>query len=65
MTGLWTWDFITAFMDQLDASGRGAAMLNTMGSIPSGAAGNRMHFAYALNDPFDFVSNPVEIGIIP
>ena len=70
------WDFFTNlvisminssifynFMSKLDAYGTGKAQLN-LGPVP-GAAGITMHFAYALNSPWDFVSNPVGIEIVP
>jgi hypothetical protein len=51
------------FMKTLDTSGYSKAQLN-LGPVP-GAAGITMHFAYALNKPWDFVSNPVGIKIVP
>jgi hypothetical protein len=53
----------SAFLATLDASGRSTAQLNTGGPMPPGSAGHTMYFAYALNNPFDFASNPVSIGI--
>lgn len=51
------------FMGKLDANGHSAAQLNAP-PIP-GIAGIKMHYAYCCNNPFDFVSNPVEIEIVP
>lgn len=51
------------FMGTLDGSGMGSAQLN-LGPVP-GAAGIIMHFAYALNRPWDFASNPVAVEIVP
>jgi hypothetical protein len=51
------------FLGTLSDEGYGAAQLN-LGPIP-GAAGLTMHFAYALNNPWDFASNPVGIEIVP
>lgn len=52
------------FMGTLDASGSGLSALN-LGPLSPGSAGNKMYFAYALNKPFDFVSNPVRVKIVP
>jgi hypothetical protein len=51
------------FLGTLDGSGSATAQLNA-GPIP-GAAGVLMHFAYALNSPWNFVSNPWSIEIVP
>jgi len=51
------------FLGVLDACGSGTATMN-LPPIP-GAAGLTMYFAYALNGPWDFVSNPVAIQIVP
>lgn len=51
------------FLGTLDAYGQGAAQLSS-GPVP-GFAGTVMHFAYALNDPFDFISDPMRIEVIP
>ena len=52
------------FMGTLDGSGSAMATFDTLSPIP-GTAGITMHFAYALNNPLDFVSNPVGIQIVP
>jgi hypothetical protein len=52
------------FMGTLDGTGSANAAFDTLVPIP-GTAGLTMHFAYALNDPWDFVSNPVTIEIVP
>jgi hypothetical protein len=51
------------FLGTLDASGTATAQLNLPAG--SGAAGLTMHYAYALNKLWDFVSNPVAIEIVP
>jgi hypothetical protein len=51
------------FYGTLDAAGSAEAQV-TSGPIP-GFAGTILYFAYCLNSPFDFVSNPVEIEIVP
>ena len=53
------------FMGILDPAGDGAAIFNTLGPMPPGLAGMTMSFAYALNKPWDFVSNPVNVEIVP
>jgi len=53
----------TGFMGTLDEMGHGAAQMN-LPPLP-GTTGTVMHFAYALNYPWDFVSNPVAIEIVP
>jgi hypothetical protein len=53
----------TNFQGILDGQGSGMALMN-LPPIP-GAAGLTMYFAYALNNPWNFASNPVEIEIVP
>lgn len=55
--------FLPGFMGILNPSGRGWAQLNTLGPIP-GLAGTVIHFGYALNPPWDFVSNPISVEIV-
>jgi hypothetical protein len=50
------------FLNQLDLDGRATATLNAP-PIPPGYAGLKMSYAYVLNNPFDFASNPVNIEI--
>lgn len=52
------------FLGSLDASGQAVAQLN-FGPLDPGVAGTRLYFAYCLNAPFDFSSNPKEIEIVP
>lgn len=52
------------FMATLDPAGGATAIFDTLGPIP-GASGITLHFAYALNKPWDFASNPVGISIVP
>jgi hypothetical protein len=52
------------FMDALDDSGKGRARLNAP-PLPPAAVGINMFFAFCLNSPFNFASNPVKIEIIP
>jgi hypothetical protein len=51
------------FLGTLDFNGTASAEL-TIPPVP-GAAGITMHYAYALNKPYDFASNPVGIDIVP
>jgi hypothetical protein len=53
----------TNFMGPLDAGGNASASLN-VGPF-SGATGLSMYFAYTLPFPYDFVSTPVKIDIVP
>ena len=53
------------FMSTLDVYGRSTAELDSQGPMPPGSAGTIMHFAYALNNPYDFVSNTVAVEILP
>lgn len=53
-----------SFLGQLDANGKAGAIFDTLGPIP-GLAGVTMSFAFALNKPWDFASNPVNIDIVP
>lgn len=70
------WDFFTSlmvpllntyffqdFLGVLDPAGQGAAVLNV--TPEPGAAGLSLYFAYALNGPWDFASNPVSILFVP
>ena len=50
------------FLGPLDKNGLATATMN-LGSIP-GAAGLTLNFAYALNKPWDWVSNPVAIEVV-
>lgn len=53
------------FLGTLDGNGNAVATMDTFGRLPPGSAGQTVHFAYCCNNPFDFVSNPVEIRIVP
>lgn len=52
------------FLGTLDADGKASAELNAPPLRPD-EIGTIMHFAYCLGHPFDYVSNPVEIEIVP
>jgi len=52
------------FLGKLDAEGVGHATLNIPMPIPE-AMGLTLHFAFALNGPWDYASNAVEIRVEP
>ena len=54
----------TDFLGLLDAHGNGQAVLQT-GALGPGAVGLVLDLAYLLWDPFDFVSNPAAVQIVP
>lgn len=54
----------TGFMGKLDAAGCAQAVMDTLGPIP-GAAGIRLHFAYALSPLPWYASNASEVRIVP
>ncbi|MHC4944004.1 MAG: hypothetical protein ACYTG7_13395 [Planctomycetota bacterium] len=51
------------FLGALDAAGQAAATLDP-GPLPAGYSGIKMHFSFALNSPFDLVSNPIEVETV-
>lgn len=53
------------FLGQLDASGAATASFDTQGSLPPAFVGTVMHFAFALNSPWDFASDPAAVEIVP
>jgi hypothetical protein len=53
------------FYGNLDASGEAEAFMNVLGPVDPALVGLKMYFAYALNNPWDFASNPVAIEILP
>lgn len=52
------------FYGTISVDGTATATL-TSGPLPSGYVGTVMTFAYCLAGPYDFVSNPVEVEIVP
>lgn len=54
----------TDFYRTVDISGHGRAQLNA-GPLSGGFIGLKMYYAYCLSSPFDFVSNPLEITVVP
>jgi hypothetical protein len=53
------------FMGKLDGSGQAAAGLDTFGPLDPVLIGSKAYFAYALNNPFDFVSNSMPVTFDP
>lgn len=53
------------FFNLLDVNGTSIAQMNTMGPVPASLVGTTLCFAFCLGEPFDYVSNPVQIAIIP
>jgi hypothetical protein len=58
------WPYFSKFFMSLNKHGQGSAMLCAP-SLPPSAVGIKMHYAFCLNNFFDFASNPVGIEIIP
>jgi hypothetical protein len=54
---------LDGFIGELDPAGAADAML-TLPALPPGYVGTKLHFAWCLYSPFDFVSNPVEVEIV-
>jgi hypothetical protein len=54
----------TDFLGKLDGKGEATAQINAP-PLPPGSAGLVLYFAFCLNNPFDFASNPLEIDIVP
>ncbi|MFH1998089.1 MAG: hypothetical protein ABIK28_00345, partial [Planctomycetota bacterium] len=52
------------FMGILDASGSATARLDAPALTPS-SVGIVMTYAYVMNNPFNFTSNPVDVEIVP
>ncbi|MFH2002883.1 MAG: PQQ-binding-like beta-propeller repeat protein [Planctomycetota bacterium] len=57
--------FFQDFLGQLDSMGKHYALFDTLGGLPPTAVGLEVQFAFALNNFFDFVSNPVRIEVVP
>lgn len=56
--------FFSDFLGVIDAGGKASARLY-LPAIPSSMVGLRIYYAFAMNNPWDFASNPVEIEIVP
>jgi len=53
------------FLGVLNQNGQATAAWDTIQPLPAGTAGLCVNFAYALNGPWDYVSNFVIIDIVP
>lgn len=53
------------FSGNLDSSGKGAALFDTLGPLPPGFLGTVIHFAALLDGPWDAPSNSAAVEIIP
>jgi len=53
------------FLGTLNSGGASTAALNTFGPLNPNLIGQVLSFAYALKGPWDFVSGPVSIDIVP
>jgi hypothetical protein len=51
------------FLGNLDVEGQSTAQINAT-PLPPGYVDTLMYFAFVLNSPFDFVSNPIAIRIV-
>lgn len=64
MYGLVGTPYLVDFQGTLDGTGQAEAQLNTFGPLPVSYVGMKMHLAYTLYAPFDFVSNAVGIDFV-
>lgn len=55
---------LSGFMGTLDGLGEGSASLDTLGPLPPGSAGITLSFAYGLKEPWNVVSNPVQVKVV-
>ena len=53
------------FIGTLDGLGKAKATFDTGGPLSPGAAGITIHFAFALDRPWDFASNAVSVTFVP
>lgn len=52
------------FMGKTNFTGNASAQLNAP-ALPPGTAGLKLYFAFCMNNPFNFVSNALEIEVVP
>jgi hypothetical protein len=64
MVGLVNTPLFSGFLGSLDAAGESTAQLNAP-ALPAGFVGVELFYAYCLNSPFDFASNPLAVTIVP
>ncbi|MFH2000625.1 MAG: hypothetical protein ABIK28_13155, partial [Planctomycetota bacterium] len=53
------------FYGTLDSAGTATATLDTLGAIDPVVTGATANFAFVLNNPFDFASNPISVDFVP
>lgn len=53
------------FAGALGSGGAAYALFDTLGPLPPGTAGMTLSFAFALNKPWDFASNPIDVVVTP
>ncbi len=54
----------SGFLGSLDGLGQATASINASAVNPA-KIGKVMHYAFLLDEPFDFVSNPVSVTFVP
>lgn len=64
VVGLLNTTVFSSFLGTLDAAGGGAAQIHAP-PLPPAALGLKMFYAYCVNNPFEFASNPVSIEVVP
>jgi len=57
--------YFPGFAMNLNSQGEGSAQFNTLGPLPSGAAGLVFYYAFVLYRPCDFASNSVKVTVTP
>jgi hypothetical protein len=57
--------FFANFQASLDGNGQATANFNTFGPLDPIFVGLSFHFAFTLYGPFNFVSNPVLLPVVP
>lgn len=53
------------FLGVTNGAGQASAKFDTILPLPAGTAGLRFYFAYAMDKPWDFASNPVGVLVVP
>ena len=56
--------YLVNFQGTLNGEGMAEAQMNTFGPLPPSLVGMKMHLAFTLLSPFDFVSNAVEVDLV-
>ncbi len=53
------------FQGYLDGSGKGTALVDTLGPVPAPYVGATISFAFTMTTTYDFASNPISIEVEP